>query len=579
MTETVPGRSASPSTLRWTADRSLSEDMRGLLCGPGGPFERVTEEVLGTPVEVFVQRAPHLPAVLAGAAERNPDTEYCVFDGPEPETLTYGEARSLAAAYAEVLAAQYGVGKGDRVAVAAPNGKEYLLAFWATLSLGAVMTGLNGWWASAELDHGITLTAPKAVFGLGRPLERLGRTEFAAKGGALVSLKDLHEAALAIHDPARGLPDVEIAEDDPAAILFTSGTTNLPKGATLSHRNFVHFGLFGGLGGAVVVVNGGGRYRQIPPDVQRTSICSNPFFHVSGVGPALVIAPSFGSRLVFPEPGRWDAERALKLTDKYGLTQWHGVPTHFWKMLTHPDFEKYSTGQVAVIGSGGSTFAPELLRLFEERMPGVQITNGYGMTETTGGGTFLNGPEMDGHPASVGAPAPTMEVQVRGPDGVPAAENEVGEIHIRGAGVFLGYWNDPEATAEAFAEDRWYRTGDYGRIIDGVLYLESRMRDLIIRGGENIYPIEIEYRLVEHPSIADAAVIGVPDRILGQQVKAFVVLEPGAERPSEEDLRAWTAERLASFKVPAFIEFRDALPYNETGKVLKRRLEEEPGTP
>jgi acyl-CoA synthetase (AMP-forming)/AMP-acid ligase II len=232
---------------------------------------------------------------------------------------------------------------------------------------------------------------------------------------------------------------------------------------------------------------------------------------------------------------------------------------------------------VTTIGSGGSTFAPELLRLIGERMPGVQVTNGYGMTETTGTGTFLNGREMDGHPASVGAAAPTIAVQVRDPDGGPLTPGEVGEIYVSGAGVFLGYWGDPGATAAALTEDRWYRSGDYGRIVDGVLYLESRMRDMIIRGGENIYPIEIEYRLVEHDGIADACVIGVPHTVLGQEVKALVVPRKGAS-PTEQEVRDWVAAALASFKVPAHVEFRTELPYNETGKVMKRRLEKEAET-
>jgi acyl-CoA synthetase (AMP-forming)/AMP-acid ligase II len=192
-------------------------------------------------------------------------------------------------------------------------------------------------------------------------------------------------------------------------------------------------------------------------------------------------------------------------------------------------------------------------------------------------GTFLNGARIDSDPASVGTAAPTMEVQVRDDHGAPLAEGEVGEIYIRGAGVFLGYWNDPGATAQALTPDRWYRSGDFGRIADGVLYLEGRMRDLIIRGGENIYPIEIEYRLVEHPRVADAAVIGVPHPVLGQEVKAFVVPRPGTQ-PAADELRAWVGETLASFKVPAYVEFRDGLPYNDTGKVIKRRLEEETAT-
>jgi acyl-CoA synthetase (AMP-forming)/AMP-acid ligase II len=568
---------AEPVTLTWRADEALDEDTRAMLTGPGAAFERRVEPVLGVPTEVFAQRAPHVPAVLAGAAERTPDLTYLAFTGPGEGRVTFAEAHRLAAAYAEVLATRYGVRKGDRVAVAAPNGLEHVAAFWATLSLGAVLVGLNGWWTPGELDHGIGLTGPVVALGAGRPLERLAATRAAAEGTPVVPLEDLHAAATALPVPPSGLPEVEIAEDDPAAIMFTSGTTGRPKGATLSHRNFVHFGLFGGLGGAVAALAGPPGRRQPPAGRQRASILSNPLFHVSGACPALVNSPLFGIKLVLPPPGRWDAEKALRLTHEHRLTQWQGVPTHFWRMLTHPRFTEYDTSQVATIGSGGSTLAPELLRLIDERLPGVNVTNGYGMTETTGTGTFLNGREMDGHPASVGAAAPTVRVQVRDEDGRPLPEGRVGRVHIAGAGVFLGYWGDPEATAEALTEDRWYRSGDYGRVVDGVLYLESRMRDLIIRGGENIYPIEIEYRLVEHADIDDACVVGVPHAVLGQEVKAVVVPREGAVLGADA-VREWVASSLAAFKVPAHVEFRDALPYNETGKVIKRLLEEAPGS-
>jgi len=548
----------------------LAADAWNALCGPGAPYERVTTDVLGTPVELFAARPPHLPALLAGAAARSPDDLYLVSD--DAQALTFAQAYRRVCAYADVLASSYGVGPGERVAVAAPNSPEHVLALWATVVLGAVTVGLNGWWQPAELDHGIALTEPTVVFGAGRPLERLAATQAHARGGiAFSSLAELDRAAL--QRTAAELPQASIAEDDPAAILFTSGTTGRPKGATLSHRNFVHFALQAALGGAAVALTGGG-LRQVPAGTQRATLCVGPLFHISGAGVALSAAPAFGTKLVFPRHPRWDAERALKLTEAHGLTQWSGVPTHFWQMLTHPRFADYQTAQVATIGCGGAALAPELLRLIQSRMPGVQITNGFGMTETTGMGTFLNGSQLDAHPGSVGAAAPTMEVEVRGEDGRPRPEGEVGEIHIRGAGVFLGYWNDSPATAEALTHDRWYRSGDLGRIVDSVLYLEGRTRDLIIRGGENIYPIEIEYRLVEHPGVADAAVIGVHHPVLGQEVKAFVVPEPGA-RPTGDELRAWVGETLAAFTVPAQVEFRGSLPYNDTGKIIKRRLEED----
>jgi acyl-CoA synthetase (AMP-forming)/AMP-acid ligase II len=208
-------------------------------------------------------------------------------------------------------------------------------------------------------------------------------------------------------------------------------------------------------------------------------------------------------------------------------------------------------------------------------MPWVSLSNGYGMSETVGLGTLIGGPTMVAVPESVGAAQPGTLVEVRDPFGRPLPEGEVGEIHLRHASVFLGYWDDPDATADVLDGERWYRTGDFGRIAGGMLHLESRMRDMILRGGENIYPIEIENRLVEHPEIDDAAVVGVDHEELGQDVKAFVVTRPGSDL-TPDAIRSWIAEALAAFKVPAHVELRDALPYNEAGKVLKHQLENEP---
>jgi acyl-CoA synthetase (AMP-forming)/AMP-acid ligase II len=560
---------SDPQTLTWRADEALSGDMRALLTGPGGVFERREELVLGVPTEVFAERAPHLPGVLEAAARRSPDDPFLVSG---ERVLSFAEVKQQVLAYASVLADEYGIAQGDRVAAAAPNSLEYALAFWATLALGAIMVGLNGWWSPAELDYGIELTEPLVVFGAGRPLERLGQTR-AAGTFRMVDLARLGGQAEALAGAPADWPQVAIAEDDPAVIMFTSGTTGRPKGATLTHRNFVHFALVSGLGGAVAAATMGGTGRQLPPGMPRVALLSSPLFHISGSCVLLSVAPTFGTKLVLSPPGRWNEETALRLTHEHRITQWGGAPTHFWRMLTCPGFDTYETGQMVSIGMGGATCAPELLRLIGEKLPGVQVTNGYGMTETTGNGTFLNGRTVETHPASVGGAAPTLRVQVRDGGGAPLPAGEVGEIHIGGAAVFLGYWRDPAATEAALRPGRWYRTGDFGRIVDGVLYLESRMRDLIIRGGENIYPIEIENRLVAHPDIDDAAVVGVADTVLGQEVKAFVVSRPGAELAAQ-GVREWVAAGLAAFKVPAHVEFCDALPYSETGKVLKRELEE-----
>jgi acyl-CoA synthetase (AMP-forming)/AMP-acid ligase II len=381
---------------------------------------------------------------------------------------------------------------------------------------------------------------------------------------------DARAAAAAGEAPPRP-PAAAIDEDDPAVILFTSGTTGRPKGATLSHRNLVHFGMVSGLNGAVGLARSG----QAPPAGQGASLAASPMFHVSGLLAFLMSGPVFGLKLVFLPPGRWDEGVHLRLTAEHGVSTWSGVPTQFWRLLDHPDLDSYDLSSVRTVGSGGAPYPPELVRRLRRALPGVTISDGFGMSETAGLGTLATGDMIESRPGAVGPAQPTVEVEVRDALGAPLPEGEVGEVCLRNASVFLGYWGDEEATRavlDVSADGRWYRTGDFGRIEDGMLLLESRRRDMILRGGENIYPIEIEHRLVDHPDIADAAVIGVPHPVLGQEVKAFVVPRAGAT-PAPADVQRWVAEALAAFKVPAHVEFRDALPYTDTGKVLKHELE------
>jgi acyl-CoA synthetase (AMP-forming)/AMP-acid ligase II len=532
--------------------------------GPGSPLELVEEDVLGVPTVVFRHRPPHLRAVLESAVEAFGDRDYLVF----PElTMTFADVAASAARIAEWLAQEHGVGKGDRVGFAAANVPAYPVAWWSTIALGAIVSGLNGWWTPTELAHGVELTKPKVVLADARRLERL------VEAGVDVPLVDLAELERFLGPAADGalpLPDVAIDEDDPIVILFTSGTTGRAKGATLSHRIFVHCPMVQGLQAATGLPEG---TPPPPPRPPGAGLLPAPLFHVSGALP-LAAAPATGNKIVFPPAGPWDEVTHLRLTEEHRISAWSAVPTQFWRLLEHPDFDKYDTSSVEQLSGGGAVFAPELFKLMKRKAPHARVGCGYGMSETLGSGTRLGGINVETHPASVGAVEPLCEIQIRDEHGNPLPDGEVGEINIRGPVVFLGYWENPEATAACLDERRWYRTGDFGRFHDGVLQLESRMRDMIIRGGENIYPIEIENRLVEHPDVADACVVGVDHHQLGQEVAAVIVLHEGAKLDAEA-VRAWVAEDLAKFKVPSYVLFRDELPYNATGKVVKHEVEQD----
>lgn len=536
-----------PAHLRWPA-----EDWAALV-GPGAPYELVVEPVLGVPTTVFARRPRSLRQLLDTRAAEVLDRPFLVSPA---RSWTFREAVDDIDATAALLAERYGVRTGDRVAIVAANSAEYGILMWAIVTLGAVITSLNGWWTGPELEHGIELTGPSLIAGDERRLARLGPQTVPVR-----RLDRLHEEAREFRGRTR--PDVSVAEDSPAVILFTSGTTGRPRGATLSHRGLVNYAMVTMLQAAAA-----------GPPGPSTAILTSPMFHISGLVPMLMSGPALRSKLVFAPPGAWDPRRYLELTERHRATNWAGVPTHYWRLVRFPDLASFDLTSVISAGGGGAVFPPELVRAMRERFPSVRLGNGYGMSETAGLGTLTGGELFLTRPESVGRAQPTVEVQIRDDTGALLREGEVGEIHLRGPSVLLGYWNDPAATAASLGEDRWFRTGDYGRVAGGLLFLESRRRDLILRGGENIYPIEIENRLVEHPDIDDAAVIGVDHLELGQEVKAFVVRRPGRELAAEE-VREWCRAALAGFKVPARVEFRSSLPYTQTGKLMKHLLESE----
>jgi len=554
-------------TLVWP-DAGLPEDVRRSLVGTGTPFELVEEEVLGTVMEVFANRPRTIVEILRGGVERFGGRPYTVF--PERE-FSFESIIDPIGAVARGLRDKYGVEKGDRVGICAANCVEWVLTFWAVTALGGVTVALNGWWTGPEISYALELTEPKVLLGDRRRMSRLEGVDV----GSLpcVVFEDEFEG-IESSGAGAALPDVAIDEDDPFLMQFTSGTTGRPKGAMISHRSNIHFGLATYLRAAESMAKAAAAGEAVPAPVPPCSISASPMFHVAGLNCSLVLAPMSGQTIVYPPPGKWQETVQLELTEKYRGTVWSLVPTQLWRLLEWPALKDYHLSSLRNVGGGSAVWPPELLRKLEETLPWVRpgLGLGFGMTETNGLGTSLSRGDTYTHPDSIGQPAPTVQVEIRDPGTrLVLPPGEVGEIALRTAATFLGYWRNPEATARALDAERWYHTGDFGHIRDGFVYLEGRRQDLIIRGGENIYPIEIENRLIEHPGLFEVAVVGVPHPTLGHEVKAYVVEKvPGSL--TEADVEEWCAVTLARFKVPTHVEFVAELPHNATGKVLKHLL-------
>jgi long-chain acyl-CoA synthetase len=556
-------------------------EVRAQLTGPGGMFEITTDTVLGREMEVYAQRMPSLRSVAEVGAMRGDDQTFIVYGG-----RTYGFTTFVhtANSVGHALRKGFGLQKGDRVAVLSQNNPEWCLAFWATVGQGAILVGLNGWWTTDEIEYGLQDSGAKVLVADRKRFERIAGSLDQAPDLEHVFLVDCSPGDVGLADDPRvhtfdeltGSPtadfvEEDIAEDDPAVIFYTSGTTGRPKGAISTHRSMIA-NLQNTMYNAVAGSMAGG---AALPDVgsgQNVSLFTSPLFHVSGCHSTLVVGLLAGLKLVMPE-GRFTPETALELIQEHGVTVWATVPTMVWRVCEHPDRHAYDTSSVKSVAFGGSPSADELQRMIRDTFPNVSSTaNAYGLTETSSVATVISGQDAIDKPTSVGPPVPTVSVKIVDEKGREVATGETGEVCITGPILMAGYWKKPEATAEAI-RDGWLHTGDLGHVDeDGFLYITDRKKDMIIRGGENIYCVEIEQRLVNHPHIADAAVIGVPHPELGEEVKAVVQVEEG-ETLTEAEVRQWVADGLAAFKVPTYVDVTtDKLPRNASGKLLKNVL-------
>ena len=573
----------------------MSDDAIGLgeadalLTAPGQMFETERAVVKGIEMTVW-KNAPTSLRQMLDASLSHGDLEFLVY---EDQRYTFREHYAMVATLAHRLLEQ--VQKGDRVAIASRNLPQWSVAFWAAATIGAIVTPLNAWWTTDELAYGLHDSGTSLLFVDGERLDRIYE---------LIDDLPALRAVVVLGDPARPVelrrhdrvpivafeeflgeidrdapPDVDLAADDDVTMFYTSGTTGHPKGAVGSHRNVItnfmnlSFGAYRGALRAGVTPD------PQAPSIQSVGLLNVPFFHATGCFAVLVPSAFAGTKIVLMH--HFDAGEALEVIERERVTMIGGVPTVAMQIIDHPDFARYDTSSVTSIAYGGAPAPPELVTRLRACFPLGLPSNGYGLTETSAALASNPGFDYVRKPASCGPCYPINEVAVVPEDypgefpgdDVPRGPEVLGELWVKGPNVIREYWNKPEATTSTFTKEGWLRTGDIARIDDeGFIFIVDRAKDMIIRGGENVYSVIVEAAIFEHPDVQDCAVIGVPHPTLGEEVAAVVVLRPGRVI-NAEDIGRHVAARLAKFEVPTTVIFRsEPLPRNPQGKVLKREL-------
>lgn len=521
------------------------------ITAPGQQFEVHTENVLGQALPVFANRQRSLGELLRASA-RFGGREYLV---TEHSRLSFARHYAVTAAFAEALRTDYGIRKGDRVAICAANSPEWIIAFWAITSLGAIAAGMNSMWAAPEMQHAIELTRPSVIIA-DEPRRKLLSTDVPV----ISTQEDL--PALATRHPGVEAPEVEVDEDDPAVILFTSGTSGRPKGATHSHRNVIAASWYILLGDALAAAMGS------PPPPDRRFLLMSPLFHIASLHNLAVPRLAAGDTAIVYE-GRFEIDRVLEMIEAERVTNWGAMPTMLSRLVSHENLGKYNLSSLRSLSVNSAPSTTELKERVRAAFPAGSLTTTYGLTESSTAATMATAADLAADPDTVGRPVPNIEVSVRGPSGEEVPEGIEGEIWLRGAQMMLKYWDDPAATAASTAPGGWFRTGDIGKFVAGQLHISGRRSDLILRGAENVYPAEVENVLNTHPAISECGVFGVPDSDLGEEVAAIVVTEPGASVTAGE-LTSYARERLAKYKVPSrWLITSEPLPRNATGKIIR----------
>ncbi len=492
------------------------------------PFDRTGVERGPDGIARYLDRPLSLVHLLRASVDRDARaTAIAMVDGP---SLSYGELWERAARVAGGLR-RMGIDRGDRVALRLPNGIDWVLAFFGAQLAAAVTVPVNTRFTEDEVAYVVEDSGAAFTFADGAPLPD-------------------------------GEPEIieDLGPEDLAAIFYTSGTTGFPKGAMTSHGNFI--------------ANSENCFRCLSVDRSEgpslSTLVSVPLFHVTGCNSQLIPMLENGGRVEILS-GPLDLDGFFRAVGEHGVNQLTSVPAIYHAVIRHPQFAELDVSNVRWVSYGGAPIAESLVHSIEQAFPNARVGNGFGLTETSSLTSFLPHEDADEHADSVGFAVPVDDIAIDEPD----PESNVGELLVRGPNVVAGYWNKPEATAETFV-DGWLHTGDLARIDgEGLLYIVDRKKDMINRGGENVYSIEVENALAGAPGVGEAAAVGVPDEMMGEKVGAVIVPAAGAQLDVGL-IVGHCRERLADFKVPQYVAVRgDPLPRNPSGKVLKKQLREE----
>ncbi len=548
------------------------------MTAPGQMFNITEVEVAGQTVKAWAMAPGSLRDIWLSTAG-HADKDYLVY---RDERWTYAQAHEEVARIANWLVAN-GIGQHDRVAIAMRNYPEWMLCYWAIASIGAVSVGVNAWWVPEELKYGLKDSGTKLLICDTERLARFDeiRGDFPDLKVVAVRVDDVPPWATPWRDvlaTAPLVPEASIHPDDDACIFYTSGTTGAPKGAQLTHRGCVNNLLsvvFGTMSQSTAQAKAQGK---APPDLlggskaQMASIVATPLFHVTANNCLAQTTTIAGGKLVHMH--KWDAGEALRIIEEEKITVFSGVPTMSREIISHPDFATRDTSTLTSLNGGGAAVQPDLVGKIDKGGRGAQPGQGYGMTEVCGIISTSTGFFLSNKPSSAGMVIPIYDVKCIDKEGNTLPVGETGEVCVRGSQVIKGYLNRPEATAETIV-DGWLHTGDIGYIDeDNFIYLVDRAKDMVLRGGENVFCSEVETALYKHPDVAECTVFSIPDERLGEEVGAAIFPAQG-KYPAAAELREFCKTQLAAYKAPRYIWILDEpLPRNASGKFVKRALQD-----